>query len=305
MNLLYIDKEFNNLQLKDQIITHNYEPKIRIKGLPRHTYYSDLKKDFVNEINVFKFSPYIQMNYTQQQKNEEIRKHVNITNENNFLRFVKLTNVNKEVSVVADKNENEKKTNRENKNKNIDKFNKFNEFNSLNRDRDRSGKFNCCNNGTRILSKNNSMIMKMKMNSTIKDNKNNQISKNSNTNNNTYSNKSLLKGNLVNSVSLINPVRSTTNKHEFKSKKYYLMANKSKNIQLASLTSTNKQKKEAEKQSQSDSQNKNNKSRELGVYEEKLVVKRIREELDVLKAKLKSKAFVNLRKINLESLDEV
>ena len=85
------------------------------------------------------------------------------------------------------------------------------------------------------------------------------------------------------------------------------MNNKSKNIQLASLTSTNKQKKEAEKQNQNDSQNKNvkNNKSQLGVYEEKLVVKRIREELDSLKAKLKSKAFVNLRKIDLESLDEV
>lgn len=292
MNLLYIDKEFNNLQLKDQIITHIYEPKIRIKGLPRHTYYNDLKKDFVNEINVFKFSPYIQMNFTQQQKNEEIRKHVNFANENNFLRFVKLTNVNKEVSVVANKSENLKNNNKELKTKDV--FINFIKSTKTNL----KNNFSNGNKEGKTMYKSNSMMMKLKTcDNTIKSTKGFNNNKVTNLKN------PLSKSKIVSSIS------STifNNEKELNNKKYYLMNNKSKNIQLASLTSTNKQKKEAEKQNQNDSQNKNvkNNKSQLGVYEEKLVVKRIREELDSLKAKLKSKAFVNLRKIDLESLDEV
>lgn len=89
MNLLYIDKEFQKLKIKDSIISHKYEPKFKIKNYPRHTYFNDLERDFQNEITIFKFSPYIQEKFDDQHKNTQIKKYLQNTNENNFLKFVK------------------------------------------------------------------------------------------------------------------------------------------------------------------------------------------------------------------------
>ncbi len=60
MNLLKIEKELRELMQSDLLISHRYEPRMNIKGYPRHTYYKDLKSDFKEEINTFKFSPYFQ-----------------------------------------------------------------------------------------------------------------------------------------------------------------------------------------------------------------------------------------------------
>lgn len=92
MNLLSIDKELKQLQLRDIVLCHQYEPQYKIKGFPRHTYFNDLEKDFKNEINVFRFSPYIQEKYSDQQNNAQIKKYLKLGNENNLLNFIKSSN---------------------------------------------------------------------------------------------------------------------------------------------------------------------------------------------------------------------
>lgn len=58
--MLMINKEFENLKLKEDYITFRYEPKANTRLGKRHTYYKDLENDFKDEINTFLFSPYIQ-----------------------------------------------------------------------------------------------------------------------------------------------------------------------------------------------------------------------------------------------------
>jgi hypothetical protein len=60
MNLFFIDKEFKKLNALEDYITFKYEPRSRFKRGNKHIYYDDLKRDFVDEINAYGFSPFIQ-----------------------------------------------------------------------------------------------------------------------------------------------------------------------------------------------------------------------------------------------------
>lgn len=64
MNLFFIDKEFKKLNVLEEYITFKYEPRSKIKKGRRHIYYKDLKNDFVEELNAYGFSPFIQSNYS-------------------------------------------------------------------------------------------------------------------------------------------------------------------------------------------------------------------------------------------------
>lgn len=60
MNLFYIDKEFKRINLLEEYITFKFEPRSKFKEGKRHIYYDDLKNDFVEEVNAYGFSPFIQ-----------------------------------------------------------------------------------------------------------------------------------------------------------------------------------------------------------------------------------------------------
>lgn len=62
MNLLQINKEFSKLRKIEEYITFRFEPRSRLKTGKRHIYYQDLKSDFVDEVNAYGFSPFIQSN---------------------------------------------------------------------------------------------------------------------------------------------------------------------------------------------------------------------------------------------------
>jgi hypothetical protein len=60
MNLFYIDKEFKKLNVLEEFLTFKFEPRSKMREGKRHTYYNDLKNDFVDEVNAYGFSPFIQ-----------------------------------------------------------------------------------------------------------------------------------------------------------------------------------------------------------------------------------------------------
>jgi hypothetical protein len=60
MNLLLIDREFQKLTHREEFLTFKYEPRSKIYEGKRHIYYNDLKNDFVEEVNAYGFSPFIQ-----------------------------------------------------------------------------------------------------------------------------------------------------------------------------------------------------------------------------------------------------
>ena len=62
MNLVLLDKAFSRIKKIEEYDNHKYEPKSKLIEGPRHIYYNDLRKDFVEELNTFGFSPYIQRN---------------------------------------------------------------------------------------------------------------------------------------------------------------------------------------------------------------------------------------------------
>ena len=72
MNLLLIDKKFKKLNLIEEFINYKFEPRSQnLKG-KRHIYYNDLKFDFVDEINAYGFSPFIQETYDVQRRDKNI-----------------------------------------------------------------------------------------------------------------------------------------------------------------------------------------------------------------------------------------
>jgi len=64
MNLVLLDKEFNKLNKVEEYEFYKFEPKSKIiKEGKRHIYYGDLRNDFIEELNTYGFSPYIQSNF--------------------------------------------------------------------------------------------------------------------------------------------------------------------------------------------------------------------------------------------------
>lgn len=78
MNLLQIDREFKKLRKIEDYITFKFEPRSSLQNGKRHIYYKDLKSDFVDEVNAYGFSPFIQSNLNFIQKLTTNRKKTRI-----------------------------------------------------------------------------------------------------------------------------------------------------------------------------------------------------------------------------------
>ena len=63
MNLNFINQEFERLKILEEFITFKFEPRSRITVGKRSIYYNDLKRDFVDEVNNYGFSPFIPSKY--------------------------------------------------------------------------------------------------------------------------------------------------------------------------------------------------------------------------------------------------
>lgn len=94
MNLLLIDKEYQKLNVIEDYINYKFEPRSKSYKCKRHIYYNDLKNDFVDEVNAYGFSPFIQETYDNQRKDKNImRFKTNFLNQG-LINYVKKKNKN-------------------------------------------------------------------------------------------------------------------------------------------------------------------------------------------------------------------
>jgi len=92
--MVNFDKQFKNLLLKEQVVSHYFQPHISLADLPRHDYYPDLKEEFINDIKTFGFSPYITETAEFQKKNPTMQKFdIKRIQRNGYLNYIKSSNV--------------------------------------------------------------------------------------------------------------------------------------------------------------------------------------------------------------------
>lgn len=60
MNLHFIEQQFKLLNLQEDLITYQFEPRSDKFLTKRHVYYKDMEQDFIEEVNAYGFSPFIQ-----------------------------------------------------------------------------------------------------------------------------------------------------------------------------------------------------------------------------------------------------
>ena len=74
MNINFIGKEFEKLAEVDNYINYEFEPKTSIKYGRRNIYFDEIKQEFINDINIYGFSPYILQSFAEQRDNPNINK---------------------------------------------------------------------------------------------------------------------------------------------------------------------------------------------------------------------------------------
>lgn len=107
MNLIHIDKQFNRLDKIEDYINQKFEPRSKGKHkIKKHIYYDDLEADFIDEVNAYGFSPYIQQSSELQRRDENImRFKTNFINDG-LLNYVKKRNKDSKGVVNYKLNEN-------------------------------------------------------------------------------------------------------------------------------------------------------------------------------------------------------
>lgn len=60
MNFSLFTKQFNHLKVEDKIHSYYFEPHSSVKQIGyKHIYYTDILKDFAEDINSYGFSPFL------------------------------------------------------------------------------------------------------------------------------------------------------------------------------------------------------------------------------------------------------
>ena len=76
MNIKWINREYNNIKLKEDELNYKFEPpcnKTR-KNQRRDINYNDLKQDFIDELAAYGFSPFIHRSYASQKNDKDIKR---------------------------------------------------------------------------------------------------------------------------------------------------------------------------------------------------------------------------------------
>ena len=76
MNINFIGKEFEKLAELDNFINYEFEPKTSIKYGKRNIYFDEIKLEFIDDVNIYGFSPYILQSFKEQRKNPNIKKYI-------------------------------------------------------------------------------------------------------------------------------------------------------------------------------------------------------------------------------------
>ena len=76
MNIKWINREYNNLKLKEDELNYKFEPPCNRtrKNQKRDINYNDLKQDFIDELTAYGFSPFIHRSYASQKNDKDITK---------------------------------------------------------------------------------------------------------------------------------------------------------------------------------------------------------------------------------------
>ena len=92
MNILFIGKELDKLDELDNYVNYEFEPKTNIfnKFGKRNTYFDEMKQEFINDINIFGFSPYILQTFRDQRRNPNIKKFIKKKFNYGYTNFVKI-----------------------------------------------------------------------------------------------------------------------------------------------------------------------------------------------------------------------
>ena len=74
MNLVLLNKQFDDIKKVEREIEYRYEPRITKEDpkWKRHMFYSELKDEFIKEVSSYGFCPFIEDTYDAQRKNKNI-----------------------------------------------------------------------------------------------------------------------------------------------------------------------------------------------------------------------------------------
>ena len=95
MNINFIGKEFEKLAELDNFINYEFEPKTSIKYGKRNIYFDEIKLEFIDDVNIYGFSPYILQSFKEQRKNPNIKKYIKKKFNYGLTNYIKIRKKNK------------------------------------------------------------------------------------------------------------------------------------------------------------------------------------------------------------------
>ena len=94
MNINFIGKDFEKLKEIDNYVNYEFEPKNEIKYGKRNIYFDELKQEFINDVNIYGFSPYIFETILEQRKNPNIKRYINKKFNYGYTNFITIKSKN-------------------------------------------------------------------------------------------------------------------------------------------------------------------------------------------------------------------
>ena len=97
MSISLILKKLEDIDKYKEYLDCKYKPESKqtsFSKIKKHIYFSELKKDFINEIEVYGFSPFNSQSFAEQCKNPKIQKIVNNNFNEGLINYVKRKNNN-------------------------------------------------------------------------------------------------------------------------------------------------------------------------------------------------------------------
>ena len=94
-NFYICNKELNIMKIKDKLHSHFYEPYSKLHLQNKHVYYTDIVKDFAEDINSYGFSPFLHKYSSEQKADPDIMKFKSKAFENGYLNYIRNSNNHK------------------------------------------------------------------------------------------------------------------------------------------------------------------------------------------------------------------
>ena len=91
MNLVLLNKQFDDIKKVEREIEYRYEPRITKEDpkWKRHMFYSELKDEFIKEVSSYGFCPFIEDTYDAQRKNKNIMKFRLLSYNQGMMNYVR------------------------------------------------------------------------------------------------------------------------------------------------------------------------------------------------------------------------